>query len=100
MLREARSAAGLTQRALARLAGVQQPTVARIESGTVVPKVDTLDRLLRQCGRELVTAPRAGTGLDRSQITELLRLSPRDRLELLVADARGLDLLTSEHTRR
>jgi hypothetical protein len=93
LLRDARSAAGLTQRALARLAGVPQPTVARIESGAVVPRVDTLDRLLRWCGRELATAPRAGTGVDRSQIVEILRLSPRERLEQLIQDARGLDRL-------
>jgi hypothetical protein len=59
-----------------------------------VPRVDTLDRLLRPCGRELATAPRAGAGVDRSQIVEILRLSPRQRLELLVRDARGLDRLT------
>jgi transcriptional regulator with XRE-family HTH domain len=99
-LREARSAAGLTQRALARLAGVPQPTVARIESGTVVPRVDTLERLLRPCGRQLTTAPRPGTGVDRSQIVELLELSPRERLELLVRDARGLDRLTARTGRR
>jgi transcriptional regulator with XRE-family HTH domain len=93
LLREARSAAGLSQRALARLAGVPQPTVARIESGAVVARVDTLGRLLRWCGRELTTVPRAGIGVDRSQIVEILRLTPRERLELLVEDARGLDRL-------
>jgi transcriptional regulator with XRE-family HTH domain len=93
LLRDARATAGLTQRALARLAGVPQPTVARIESGAVVPRVDTLDRLLHWCGRELTTAPRAGAGVDRSQIVEILRLSPRERVEQLVRDARGLDRL-------
>lgn len=100
LLREARSAAGLTQRALARLAGVPQPTVARIESGAVMPRVDTLDRLLRWCGRELTTAPRSGGGVDRSQIVEILRMPPRARLELLVRDARGLDRLMERAGRR
>jgi transcriptional regulator with XRE-family HTH domain len=93
LLREARSAAGLTQRALAERAGVPQPTVARIESGAVVPRLDTLDRLLRWCDRELTTVPRAGIGVDRSQIIQILRISPRARLDLLVGDARGLDRL-------
>jgi transcriptional regulator with XRE-family HTH domain len=100
LLREARSAAGLTQRGLARLAGVPQPSVARIESGSVVPRVDTLDRLLRWCGRELTTVPRAGTGVDRSQIIELLRLPPRARLGSLIRDARGLDRLLERAERR
>jgi hypothetical protein len=55
--------------------------------------MDTLVRLLRSCGRELTTAPRSGLGVDRGQIAEILRLPPRERLELLVRDARGLDRL-------
>jgi transcriptional regulator with XRE-family HTH domain len=100
LLREARSSAGLTQRELARRAGVPQPTVARIESGAVMPRVDTLDRLLRWCGRELTTAPRAGTGVDRGQIVEMRRLPPRARLELLVRDERGLTRLMEAAARR
>ncbi|MGA9159830.1 MAG: helix-turn-helix transcriptional regulator, partial [Actinomycetota bacterium] len=49
-LREARRGAGLTQRALALRAGIPQPTIARIEARTVVPRIDTLDRLLSACG--------------------------------------------------
>lgn len=46
-LRTARERAGLTQRALAARSGVPQPHIARIESGQVVPKPETVDRLLR-----------------------------------------------------
>jgi len=44
-LRDARRRAHLTQRALASRSGIPQPAIARIERGTVVPRVDTLDRL-------------------------------------------------------
>jgi transcriptional regulator with XRE-family HTH domain len=75
MLKEARQGVALSQRALARLAGVAQPTVARIESGVVIPRVDTLDRLLRACGKDLELVERAGGGLDRTLIRERLKLS-------------------------
>ena len=83
-LRDARRRAGLTQRALARRANTQQPTVARIESRAVVPRVDTLDRLLAACGLALATVPRPGAGLDRTLIQERLRLTPAERGQLTV----------------
>jgi predicted transcriptional regulator len=86
MLREARKGVPLSQRALARLAGVPQPTVARIESRAVVPRVDTLDRLLRVCGKDLELVARAGTGLDRTLIRERLRLSTAERARLAVRE--------------
>ena len=95
-LRDARRSAGLSQRDLARLAFMAQPAVARIEAGGVIPRVDTLERLLRACGHELEARRRAGAGIDRTVIKELLRLTPRQRLDLAVAEARNLDhLLTS-----
>ena len=90
-LREARSRAGLTQRALARRAGVPQPTVARIETGVSVPRVDTLDRLLAGCGFGLVTRPRPGAGLDRSAIRAMLGLPPAERLRVAALEARNLN---------
>jgi len=100
VLRRARREAGLSQRALARAARVPQPTVARIETRAVVPRVDTLDRLLEACGRELTTAIRPGRGVDRTQIVELLTLSPRRRLQLLIAEARNIDKLLAGARRR
>ena len=92
-LRNARRAADLSQRELARRAGVAQPAVARIEAGGVIPRVDTLERLLRACGHTLEVARRAGAGTDRSVIRELLRLTPRQRLDLAVTEARNLERL-------
>jgi transcriptional regulator with XRE-family HTH domain len=87
MLRSARRQAGLTQRELAARAGVPQTTVGRVEAGLITPRVDTLERLLRATGQELSVTPRPGSGVDRSQIHRLLRLTPRQRLDLAVRDA-------------
>lgn len=90
-LKEARRRAGLSQRALAKQAGVPQPTVARIESGAVVPRVDTLSKLLASCGWELTGGPRAGTGVDRSSIREMLALTPTQRLKRAAREGRNLE---------
>jgi len=46
-LKRLRKEAGLTQRELARLAGVSQSLIARIESGTVDPRASTLRKILQ-----------------------------------------------------
>ena len=89
LLRQARRDSGLTQRELSTRTGVAQPTIARIEAGASDPRAATLERLLLACGHEL-TARRSGEGVDRTQIRELLRLSPIDRLKLLQEDVAGL----------
>ncbi|MGH8923101.1 MAG: helix-turn-helix domain-containing protein [Acidimicrobiia bacterium] len=91
-LRYCRRRAGFTQRELATRVGIPQPAIARIESGKVTPRVDTLVRLLSACnfGFELRSSP----GLDRSAIRELLRLTPRQRLELAAAEANNLEQLS------
>jgi hypothetical protein len=63
--------------------------IARIESGRSMPRVDTLARLIAACGMsvELRLAPE----VDRTAIRELLRLTPRERLDLVVAEARNLE---------
>lgn len=49
-LRRARTNAGLSLRVLAERAGTSHATLAAYESGRVVPRVDTLDRILRAAG--------------------------------------------------
>ncbi|TME34369.1 MAG: helix-turn-helix transcriptional regulator, partial [Chloroflexi bacterium] len=63
ILQYARRRAGLTQRQLAAATGVPQPTIARIERGTVTPRLTTLERLLHAAGAELETVPRLGLGV-------------------------------------
>jgi len=77
----------MTQRALAEQTGVAQPTIARIERGLEIPRVDTIDRLLRACGDSLDVVPAAGVGVDRTAIRELLRMTPAQRARSLVDEA-------------
>ncbi len=90
-IRFGRLRAGLTQRELARRAGISQPALARIECGHVVPRLDTAARLLRECGMRLEAIPRAGEGVDRTTIRRMLALSPHQRLALAAREARNLD---------
>lgn len=46
LLRAARQRAGFSQSELARRAGTSQPTLARYESGALVPRLETLSRLI------------------------------------------------------
>ena len=92
-LRTARRKAGLSQRDLAARVHVPQPSVARIESGAVMPRVDTLDRLLAACGARLEVAEASGSGIDLTTIDAMLELTPTERLRLAAAEARNLDRL-------
>lgn len=96
LLKSARSEAGLTQRALADRAGVPQSTVGRIEAGLIDPKVSTLSKLLRACGYTLEPRQSLGVGVDRSLIQQMLRLTPRERLDSVVAAADSLRRLTGK----
>jgi transcriptional regulator with XRE-family HTH domain len=60
LLRRARRLADLSQRELARVAKVSQPTVARIESGTRTPSVDLMQRLIAPAGLYLVVVDGEG----------------------------------------
>jgi len=93
LLREARHDAGISQRELAEHAGIPQPAVARIESGRVRPRVDTLDRLLEACDRGLALVVRPGAGIDRSAMRELLALTPMQRIRRATAEGRNLERL-------
>ena len=93
LLLSARRRAGFTQRQLAALAGVPQPTVARIESGAVSPRADTLARLLSAAGRELSDEPRIGEGVDRTGMRDRLRLTPAERIGLAVQEARAFSAM-------
>lgn len=54
---------GLTQGQLAELAGTKQPSIARLESGRVVPKLDFLQRVVEALGGTLTIKIEA-TGAD------------------------------------
>lgn len=83
----------MSQRALAIAAGVPQSTVARIEIGTLSPRTDTLERLLRAAGQTLSAEPRIGVGVDRSLIRAFLSLTPGERVRRLKTESRTLRAL-------
>lgn len=89
MLRMARRRAGLSQRELARRAGVPQPTVSRIERGRMSPSLDTLGPLIEACGMELEVVERPGAGVDRTLIVQRLRMRPAERLQRAVEEWEG-----------
>ena len=80
LLREARRRAGMSQRDLARVTGMPQPAIARIERGAVTPGLDTLERLLAGVGMTIEVVPRPGIGVDRSLIRAALALMPEERI--------------------
>lgn len=62
ILRETRRRHGLSQRALALRAGTTQAWVSELERGTASPTAETLARLLRCMGEDLVLATRRMPG--------------------------------------
>jgi transcriptional regulator with XRE-family HTH domain len=86
-LRHARRRARLTQRELATRAGVPQSTVARIERGVHMPRVDTFEHLLEACGMDIELTHKRGVGVDVTQIQGLLRMTPHERV------AQGIDIV-------
>jgi transcriptional regulator with XRE-family HTH domain len=91
LLRYARGKARLSQRELGRRAGISQTTISLIEDGKTSPRFGTLDRLLDICGFELEIVPRAGVGIDRTRMRELLRLAPAERARIAIEEARNLE---------
>jgi transcriptional regulator with XRE-family HTH domain len=97
LLRLARRRAGLSQRQLAERTGVAQPTIARIELGVAVPRVDTLDRLLGACGETLEVMRREAVDFDRTLIRRLLAMTPEERVACLIEEAATLRRLDEAH---
>jgi transcriptional regulator with XRE-family HTH domain len=94
---DARTAAKLSQRQLAARAGVPQSTIARIETGKLMPRVDTLDRVLRAADVRVAVEPLPGAGVDRSQILDVLRNSPARRFEIAVESSNNVTRLMAGH---
>ncbi len=54
---DARNEKGITQRELEQLSGVSQPVIARMESGSSNPKLDTVIKILAALGKTLAVVP-------------------------------------------
>jgi len=91
MLRTARRRGGMTQRDLAAASGIPQSSIARIENGTTLPRIDTLQRLLRATGHDLELESQLGKGVDLTQIRAMLAMTPAERARS--AELAGRNLL-------
>jgi transcriptional regulator with XRE-family HTH domain len=94
LIAAARRHRGMSQAKLAEAIGTTQSAIARLESRTANPTVETLERALEGTGHtlELSAAPRA-VPVDEHQIAAVLELSPAERLASFVAayrNTRGL----------
>ncbi len=88
-----RSAAGLSQRALAKRAGTSQPAIARYERGLATPSWGTLQRLAAACGQRLrLVAEPTVDPHDVELAMRLLELTPAQRLRALSRYARLHDV--------
>ncbi len=83
IIREARSRARLTQRALAERAGKAQSEIAKIERGRRDPTVATLERLVRAAGFDLRIQLVPHDDHDDQLIRAMLELTPEERLASL-----------------
>jgi uncharacterized protein len=86
----------MTQRQLAHAADTPQPTIARIESGAVEPRLATLERLLAAAGAQLEAVPALGIGVDRSLIRAALAQSAEERILRAGREGRNLARLLEE----
>jgi transcriptional regulator with XRE-family HTH domain len=89
LVREARTAAGLSQAALAARIDTTQSVVSRWERGSDEPRLTTLARILAACERRLVLVAEPDD-VDRAQIRQQLALSPAERLASVVNLSRAL----------
>jgi len=84
LLRQARTHAGLSQRALARRAGTAQSVIARIEKGQTSPTWETLERLLAAADLDIHTQlePLVVVGSHMlNEVAGILRMTPEQRLQ-------------------
>jgi transcriptional regulator with XRE-family HTH domain len=96
LVRDARTRAGLSQRALAARAGTTQSVVGRLEAGIGSPRVETVDRLLAAAGfrPRVELEPITGTDpvvelykadIDTTLLRENLKVTPEQRVRALQA---------------
>jgi transcriptional regulator with XRE-family HTH domain len=81
LIRQARLRAGVTQRELGERIGRPQSQIARWESGRVEPSLETLRRVVRACGLELMYGLANYDDSYVPYIERLLELSPQERIE-------------------
>jgi len=79
----------MTQQDLARAVGMPQPSIARIERGTVLPRTETLIGLLEATGHRLTVEP-VGPAVDREAIRRRLAMRVPQRTRQAIRSTRIL----------
>jgi transcriptional regulator with XRE-family HTH domain len=91
LLKTARGRRGVSQRELARWAGVRQSAISRIEEDLASPTVAMLEELLSLVGEELVAEVRPrDPEANRAAIRRRLELTSDERLERGVAKSQAM----------
>ncbi len=86
VVRRHREQLGLSQRSLARRAGLTQAAVSRIESGLAAPNWETVRAMLLAMGYEPELTPRRLSGRwDPVHLAALRERSPSERFELAIS---------------
>jgi transcriptional regulator with XRE-family HTH domain len=94
LIRETRTAHGLTQAELGRRLGISQAAVAQLEQPGANPTVARLDEVLRAAGRRLALSDAPlSDGIDETLLARNLRLTPAERLTAFETAHRELDQL-------
>lgn len=81
IIRDARHAAGLTQRELAQRLHMTQSAIAKLERPEANPTVETLDRVLRATGRRLELIAPAWGDIDEDLIRDSLAVPMAERIQ-------------------
>jgi len=87
LIREARRRAALTQAELAGRVGTTQSVIARWESGRADPSIDTVRRVMRAAGFDLLVALDEYDDSDLVQAMQLLQLTPAERIDQVARTA-------------
>jgi uncharacterized protein len=91
LIKDARQSAGLTQAELARRLDTTQSAIARLESPSSNPRIDTLERAIAAAGRALeLSFGSAAPQVDETMTASNLRKSSAERLRYFAAAYRDL----------
>lgn len=108
LIARARRESGLTQSAFASRAGTSQPAIARYEAGLASPSIDTLVRILKAGGLELVLRVNATRVVNlsskrakkirenRGEINRLMKLAGASHVRIFGSVVRGEDTKSSD----
>jgi transcriptional regulator with XRE-family HTH domain len=93
LVRAARKRKGFTQRELSATTRIPQPMISLIERGLQDPRYSTLQRIFHACDLSIDIVNVAGGGIDRTQFSATLPLTPEERLRRSLVATRAINEL-------